>query len=125
MSTELVIERSPFGLEAALLEDGRLVQVDLPDQPGADPKAEIRLGRVRRVERDLDAAFVDCGFAADAWLGARDARFLAGAGRDVAIDRMLSEGQGVLVQVRRGPVGGKGPQVTGDVALAGMSLVLR
>jgi Rne/Rng family ribonuclease len=80
---------------------------------------------VRRVGRDLNAAFVDCGLGADAWLGARDARFLVAAGRDAPIDRMLGEGQGVLVQVRRGPADGKGPQVTGDIALAGAYLVLR
>ncbi|MGH6903785.1 MAG: ribonuclease E/G, partial [Geminicoccaceae bacterium] len=125
MSTELVIDRSPFGFEAALLEDGRLVQVDLLDEPDEDPRGQIRLGRVRRVDGDLGAAFVDCGLGADAYLGARDARFLVGAGRDVPIERMLGEGQGVLVQVRRGPGDGKGPQVTGDIALAGVSLVLR
>ena len=125
MSAELVVARSPFGLAAALLEDGRLVELDLLDEAGADPRGQIRLGRVRVLDRDLGAAFVDCGLGADAWLGAREARLLAGAGRDVAIDRMLGEGQGVLVQVRRGALGGKGPQVTGDIALAGMYLVLR
>jgi ribonuclease G len=125
VSTELVIDRSPFGLEAALLEDGRLVQVDLLDEPDENPRGQIRLGRVRRVDRDLDAAFVDCGLGADAHLGARSARFLAGAGRDVPIERVLGEGQGVLLQVRRGPGDGKGAQVTADIALAGMYLVLR
>jgi ribonuclease G len=125
VSTELVVDRSPFGLEAALLADGRLVQVDLLDAPDEDPRGQIRLGRVRRVDRDLGAAFVDCGLGADAWLGARDARFLAAAGRDVPIERMLGEGQGVLVQVRRGPGDGKGAQVSADIALAGTYLVLR
>jgi ribonuclease G len=125
VSAELVIERSPFGLTAALLEDGRLAEVDLLDQAAEDVRGQIRLGRVRRVECDLGAAFVDCGLPADAWLGARDARFAVGAGRDVPIERMLGEGQGILVQVRRGSVGGKAPQVSGDVALAGTCLVLR
>ena len=38
---------------------------------------------------------------------------------------MLCEGQGVLVQVRQGPAGGKAPRVTGDIALVGVHLVLR
>jgi ribonuclease G len=125
VSAELVVERSPFGLEAALLEDGRLLEFDLYDASDEDSQRQIRLGRVRRVDRDLNAAFVDCGLGAGAHLGARDARPLAGAGRDVPIDRMLAEGQEVLVQVRRGPADGKGPQVTGDIALAGVHLVLR
>jgi ribonuclease G len=125
MSRELVIERSPFGLKSGLLEDGRLVEVDLLDEVGEDPRGDIVLGRVRRVDHDLGAAFVDCGLAADAYLGARDARFLAGAGREQPIERMLSEGQGVLVQVRQGPAAGKAPRVTGDIALVGVCLVFR
>ncbi len=125
MSSELVIERSPFGLKAALLEDGALVEVDLLDEAVDDPRGAIVLGRVRAVDKDLGAAFVDCGLTAEAWLGARDARFIAGAPRDAAIERMLSEGQGVLVQVRQGPTAGKAPRVTGDIALVGVHLVLR
>jgi ribonuclease G len=125
MSRELVIERSPFGLKSGLLEDGRLVEVDLLDETSDDPRGDIVLGRVRRVDRELGAAFVDCGLAADAYLGARDARFLAGAGREQPIERMLCEGQEVLVQVRQGPAAGKAPRVTGDIALVGVYLVFR
>ena len=125
MSRELIIERSPFGLRAGLLEDGRLLEVDQLDDAAADPRGDIVLGRVRKVDRDLGAAFVDCGFAADAFLSARDARHLAGAGRDAPIERIVSEGQGVLVQVRQGPAAGKPPRVTSDIALVGPYLVYR
>ena len=125
MSRKLVIERSPFGLKSGLLEDGRLVEVDLLDEASEDPRGEIVLGRVRAIDRDLGAAFVACGLSADAYLSARDARLLAGAGREQPIERMLREGQGVLVQVRQGPAAGKAPRVTGDVALVGVYLVFR
>jgi ribonuclease G len=125
MSRELIIERSPFGLRAGLLEDGRLLESDQLDEPGADPQGDIVLGRVRKVDRDLGAAFVDCGYAADAFLGARDARHLPGVGRDRQIERMVSEGQGVLLQVRQGPAAGKAARVTGDIALVGPYLVYR
>jgi ribonuclease G len=125
VSSELVIERSPFGLKGALLEDGRLVEVDLLEDAVHDPAGAIVLGRVRAVDPDLGAAFVDCGLAADAWLGARDARFIAGAGRATPIERVLCEGQEVLVQLGLGPAAGKAPRVTGDIALVGVHLVLR
>ena len=80
---------------------------------------------MRALDRDLDAAFVDCGLATDAWLGARDARFLVDAGRDVPIERMLSAGQEMVVQIRHGAGGGKGARVTGDIALLGVYLMLR
>jgi Rne/Rng family ribonuclease len=125
VSRELVIERSPFGLRTGLLEDGRLVEVDLLDEPIDDPRGDIVLGRVRAIDQDLGAAFVDCGLAADAYLGARDARYLAGAGREEPIERMLCAGQGVLVQVRHGPAVGKAPRVTGDIGLVGVYLIFR
>jgi Rne/Rng family ribonuclease len=125
VSRELVIERSPFGLKAGLLDDGRLVEVDLLDDGSEDPRGEIMLGRVRALDRDLGAAFVDCGFAADAYLGARDARSITGGAREEPIERMLREGQGVLVQVRHGPAAGKAARVSGDIALVGVFLVLR
>jgi Rne/Rng family ribonuclease len=125
MSRELVIEGSPFGLRAGLLEDGRLVEVDLLDEEVADPRDDVVLGRVRRVDRELGAAFVECGLPADAYLGAREARFLTGAGREAAIERILFEGQGVLAQVRHGPAAGKSPRLTADIALVGVHLILR
>jgi ribonuclease G len=125
MTTELVVERSSFGLKSALLEDGRLVELALFDQPAEHPRGEIRLGRVRAIDHDLNAAFVDCGLDAPAWLGARDARFLMGAGRDVPIGRMLDQGQEVLVQVRHGAGDGKGARLTADIALLGVYLMLR
>ena len=45
--------------------------------------------------------------------------------RDAPIERLVSEGQGVLVQVRQGPAAGKAPRVTGDIALVGLHLVYR
>jgi Rne/Rng family ribonuclease len=125
VSRELIIERSPFGLRAGLLDDGRLLEVDQLEEAAAELRGDIVLGRVRKVDHDLGAAFVDCGFAADALLGARDARHLPGAGRDVPIERLVSEGQGVLVQVRQGPAAGKAPRVTSDIALVGPCLVYR
>ena len=127
MSGELVIDHTPFGLKAALVDDGRLLEVGLADGSSDEARGQIRLGRVRAIDRDLDAAFVDCGLDADAYLGARHARFLtdgpsAPSKRDLRIDRLVSEGQRVVVQVRQGSSGDKGPQVTGDVALLGCYL---
>ena len=123
-SRELLIEATPFGPRAALLEGGRLLEIGLADAAGG-ARGRVLLGRVRAIDRDLDAAFVDCGLAEDGWLGARDARLLSGRARDAPIGRQLHEGQAVLVQVRRAAQGGKGPRLTGDVALAGPCLVYR
>jgi len=124
MSRALVIDQIPRGVRVGVLQDERLIEVDLADQdPGA--VGAICLGRVRAVAHDLDGAFVDCSLGADAFLGGRDARALSGAGRRARIGEQVSEGQAVLVQVKRQAEGDKGPRVTADVALSGVFLLYR
>jgi Rne/Rng family ribonuclease len=123
MSRALVIDQISRGVRLGLLEDERLIEVDLATR-GAAAVGGICLGRVRAVARDLDGAFVDCGLAADAFLGARDARAHSGARRSAGIGEQVSEGQEVLVQIRR-QAEGKGPRVTADVALSGVFLLYR
>jgi ribonuclease G len=128
MSRALVVDRISRGIRIGLLEDDRLLEVDVADQDPAGAPAgmgAICLGRVRTVARDLDGAFVDCGLGADAFLTARDARALSGARRSAAIGEQVSEGQAVLVQIRRQAGRDKGPRVASDIALPGLFLVHR
>jgi Rne/Rng family ribonuclease len=124
MIRTLVLDRVAGGVRIGLLEDDRLIEVDLADPDPAAPGA-ICLGRVRTIAHDLDGAFVDCGLGADAFINARDARALSGASRSAGIAGQVSEGQAVLVQVKRQAGGGKGPRVTTDIALPGLFLLHR
>jgi ribonuclease G len=125
MSSELVIEATPFGLRAGLLEGGRLLEVSLLDGGAISVRGQIWLGRVRTVDPDLDAAFVDCGMGQDCWLAARDAPLEPGQARGTPIGQRVHEGQALIVQGRRDPQGGKGARLRTDVALVGPCLVYR
>lgn len=125
MSRELVIETTWFGALGALIEDGRLVEVSIAEENAPSIRDRIFLGRVQSVDSTLDAAFVDCGLDAPAFLSARHARPISGAARETPIGRQLHEGQAVLVQGLRGSQGGKGPRVTRELTLPGLVLVLR
>jgi ribonuclease G len=125
MSLELVIEPTPFGMRAGLLDDGRLLEVSLLDADAMPVRGQIWLGRVRAVDHDLDAAFVDCGLGQDAWLAARDAPVEAGQARGAPIGQRVREGQAIIVQGRRDPQAGKGARLTADVMLAGPCLLYR
>jgi Rne/Rng family ribonuclease len=122
MSRELAIETTAFGVRAALLEDGRLLEVTLSDRANDQVRGTIYLARVRTVDRDLDAAFVDCGLDRDAYLSARDARWLTA---EAAPRPRLAEGQAILVQSTRDPEGMKGARVSADIALPGTYLLYR
>lgn len=125
MSRELILEATPFGARAAILVDGRLSEVRFADREAPDIRGQIFLGRVKRVDATLDAAFVDCGVGQDAYLTGRDARWLGEHERGTPIDRQLTEGQTVLVQGKRAASDDKGARVTADLQLTGIYLVLR
>ena len=125
MSRELAIEPTPSGVRAALLEDGRLLEVVLQGRVADPVRGAIYLARIKAFDRDLEAAFVDCGLDQDAWLAARDARWLSAANEATAPGTRLAEGQAILVQGTRDPERGKGARVSADIALPGTWLLYR
>ncbi len=102
-------------------------------------------GRVTRVLPGMQAAFVDIGLEKAAFLYAGDyieqadpadvdlddddeprpRRSSRGRSRQPAqIDRLLREGQEIVVQVAKEPIGTKGARITSHVSIAGRHLVL-
>lgn len=120
MANELLIDVGLTETRVALVEDGRLVHLDLerPDRDSA--LGAILLGRVRRIEKGLQAAYVDIGLSRDGFLG-RDDLLEPG---DKPIEQLLDEGETILVQVSRDPVGEKGVKLTCRIALPGRFLSL-
>jgi ribonuclease G len=94
-----------------LADDDGLVELRL-DRPGAASHVgDIHLGRIQRVEKGLDAAFVELGLERPALLAAADH------------DGPFREGDSVLVQVTRDARDGKGAKLTGRPVLAGRHVV--
>ncbi len=108
----LFIATRPSGRMSVLVDgDGGVVEIGL-DRPEAKSHiGEIHLGRVLRVEKGLDAAFVELGLERPALLPLADHA------------ERLGEGDPVLVQVRRDARDGKGAKVTGRPVLAGLHVV--
>jgi len=120
----------------ALLEDRRLVELmfDRPDQDRL--VGDIFLGRVEAVLPGIQAAFVDIGTEKAGFLHASDLDYEDddeeengnGAGRrrtrkEVPIQDLIRQGQEVLVQVTKEPIGTKGPRLTTQISLPGRFLV--
>ncbi|MGI9436154.1 MAG: ribonuclease E/G [Geminicoccaceae bacterium] len=126
MSRDLIVEQTPFGAKAALLRHGELLEIRFADKDASDMRGQIFLARVRSIDSELDAAFIDCGHGQVAYLSGRDGRWSTGKRRDDALARQLTEGQSVLVQGTGGSSrDGKKPRVTSDIQLAGMYLIYR
>ncbi len=127
MANELLIDVGLTETRVALVEDDRLVHLDLerPDRDSA--LGAIFLGRVRLIEPGLQAAYIDIGLARDGFLNAADLAPESGAATGEyarPIEQRLSEGEAILVQVIRDPVGEKGVKLTARPSLPGRFLSL-
>ena len=68
MNKELVIHTSAQGVEIALLEDRKLVELHQEKADASFAVGDLYLGKVKKLIPGLNAAFVDVGFEKDAFL---------------------------------------------------------
>ena len=128
---EILLDVAPGETRAALVADGRLVELEIERDASPSLVGNVYLARVAKLAPAMDAAFIDLGAGGSGFLPRADALgALDGAGkslredagraelgRDAAIGRLLSEGEAVLVQVEKDAVGTKSPRLTARVAL--------
>ena len=112
----------------AVLEGRNLVEHTLATPTGTESiDGNIYLGRVQNVLPGMEAAFVDIGTPKNGVLYRGDVAFdtndVDGGGRP-KIERMLKNGQSVVVQVTKNPIAHKGARLTQEVSLAGRFLVM-
>ena len=144
MDKEILINAGAGEIRVALVEDGKLQEIflerviGLEDGPvkkrtdgrhGHSLIGNIILGRVQRVLPGMQAAFVNVGLDRAGFLGAREARCLADLPgfddeRAPKISDCVREGEEILVQVVKDPIGEKGARLSANVTIPGRLLVL-
>ena len=111
-------------------EQGKLIEFDIQMSFKQPTTGNIYKGVVLKVERGLQAAFVNYGGKKDGFLPLRDAGYENAAelngkeGAPAACRAPLKIGQELLVQIIREPTGQKGALLTGFISLPGRYLVL-
>ena len=112
----------------ALLEGRSLVEhyVTTPRDDDMSIDGNIYLGRVQNVLPGMEAAFIDIGTPKNGVLYRGDVSFDPADvdEKQPRIERLLKNGQMVLVQVTKNPIGAKGARLTQEVSLAGRFVVL-
>ena len=140
---EVLINAGAGETRVAIVEDGRLEELFLERTIGLDDGhvrkkggrhghsliGNIILGRVQRVLPGMQAAFVDVGLDRAGFLGAREARCLADLPgfddeRAPKISDCVHEGEEILVQVVKDPIGEKGARLSANVTIPGRLAVL-
>lgn len=125
MTRELLIDAVPGEVRAALVEDGEVCELHIDREGYQSLVGTIYLGRIEAVEPSLEAAFVTLpGVTSPGFLSVKHAGALIGKAEGPRrIERIVHQGQLVLVEVTRDAVGDKGPGLTSLVTLPGRLLV--
>lgn len=121
---DILINCSPRETRVAILVDGVLEDLHIERAASRGLVGNVYMGKVLRVLPGMQSAFVDIGLERTAFLHVLDiegARLENGEYRP--IEKMIGEGQRLLVQVAKDPIGTKGARLTTTISLAGRKLV--
>lgn len=121
---QLLISAEANETRAALLEEGRLVELYVERSDRRSYVGNIYRGRVVNVLAGMDAAFVDIGLEKNGFLYVDDIFLPEEQGqRGKKITQLVKPGQSIVVQVVKDPMGVKGARVTTELSIAGRYLV--
>ncbi len=119
-------------IQMGVLEGRSLVEhyVSRPEDGSTSIDGNIYLGKVQNVLPGMEAAFIDIGTPKNGVIYQRDVQFDASDNDEEGnrgapkIESVLKNGQSILVQVTKNPIGAKGARLTQDVSLAGRFVVM-
>src|SRR5690606_25292161 len=140
MSEEILVNVTPRETRVAVVENGMLQELHIERGWRRGVVGNIYKGRVQRVMPGMQAAFVEIGLDRAAFLHANDILRPApvtsnGPEQDAdaaavpapappSITELLHEGQEVVVQVVKDPIGSKGARLTTQLSIPSRYLVL-
>lgn len=130
MLEEILINVTPQETRVATLENGILQEIYIERVQNKGIVGNIYTGRVVRVLPGMQAAFVEIGLERTAFLHARDlishrgeALTMQQSDTETDISSMLTEGQEVIVQVVKDPIGSKGARLSAQISIPSRNLV--
>ncbi|SHO55607.1 ribonuclease G [Vibrio quintilis] len=131
MSAELLLNVTPSETRVAMIEDGILQEIHIERDAKRGIVGNIYKGKVSRILPGMQAAFIDIGLDKAAFLHASDIvphtecvaenekqQFQV---RDIS--ELVRQGQDIVVQVVKDPLGTKGARLTTDITLPSRYLV--
>jgi ribonuclease G len=124
MSGEVLINLTPMETRVALVENGVLQEALIERSCRRGIVGNIYKGRVVRVLPGMQAAFIDIGLERAAFIHAHDV-MPSGTPADeqLTISQLLHEGQALVVQVTKDPIGTKGARLTTHLSIPSRYLV--
>src|SRR3982750_1905403 len=124
MNEQILINVTPQETRVAVTEQGAGQGLNIERSSSRGLVGNVYLGRVCRVLPGMQSAFVEIGLPRAAFLHVADIWSARnGNGVDRPIEKSLGEGQTLLVQVVKDPIGSKGARLSTQISIAGRLLV--
>ena len=132
MSEDLLVNITPQETRVALILQGAVQELHIERTASRGRAGNVYLGKVVRVLPGMQSAFIDIGLeraaflhVADIWESRpRDGSSNAGSNTAaLPIEKLLYDGQSVVVQVVKDPIGTKGARLSTQISIAGRMLV--
>jgi ribonuclease G len=129
VTEQFLINFTPQETRVALLQQGVVQELHIERSNGRGIVGNVYLGRVVRVLPGMQSAFIEIGLERTAFLHVADIWSERPGGNSYGghetrpIERVLSEGQTLTVQVQKDPIGTKGARLTTQISIAGRLLV--
>ena len=151
MNSDLIVNVQPNEVSIAVLENGKLAEIQKEDRSTTFAVGNIYIGKIKKLMPGLNAAFVDIGYKKDAFLHYQDLgpnfntfqKYIKLLKSDHkkqyplaklqvqpeipitgSITDLLAQGDEVLVQITKEPISTKGPRLSTEISFAGRYLVL-
>ena len=118
MAIEVFINVRPYQTRVACAKKSHLKRIFYHRSKSPSLVGALHKGRVTKITKNLNFAFVDLGLERSGFLYGKD---LSGKTKDVAKD--LKTGQEILVQIKADPIRNKGVRLSTEIGLAGLFLV--
>jgi ribonuclease G len=133
MQQDILINWSPQETRVAIVEHGAVQELHVERTLERGLVGNVYLGKVARVLPGMQSAFIDIGLeraaflhVADVWHRQPDGEppgFARNGVPLVPIERQVFEGQAIMVQVIKDPIGTKGARLSTQISIAGRLLV--
>ena len=123
MTDEILINVTPQETRVAVIEGGVVQELHIERASSIGLVGNIYLGKVSRVLPGMQSAFVDIGLERAAFLHVDDIWGQKQNGDAKPIEKILFEGQNVLVQVIKDMIGTKGARISTQISIAGRLVV--
>lgn len=120
MKKEIIVNKSREETRVAVLEDGEMIDLFIERRESEKIVGNIYKGRVDAILTGISGVFVNIGIGKNAYMSGND---IIGGSDKKSIDKKLSRGKEVVVQVTKEPISTKGAKATMDISLPGRFLV--